>query len=43
MVEHMQTFIIATNRRGSFFPQDVEEGYNVMKGMQQVPRRVSRC
>ena len=42
MVEHMETFIIAANRRGSFFPQDVEEGYNVMKGMQQVLRRVSR-
>jgi len=37
-VEHMQTFIIATNRRGSFFPQDVEEGYNMMRGMQQAYR-----
>ena len=42
MVEHMQTFIVAANRRGSFFPQNVEDGYNVMKEMQQVPCRVFR-
>lgn len=35
MVEHMQHFIVA-NKRGSLFPQNVEEGYNAMKAMQQV-------
>jgi hypothetical protein len=36
MVEHMQTFIVAANKRGSLFPRNVEEGYNAMKAMQQV-------
>ena len=42
MVEHMQTFIVAANRRRSLFPQDVEQGYNVMKEIQQVLPRVFR-
>ena len=40
MVEYMQAFIVPTDRRGSLFPQDVEQGYNVMKEMQQVLRSV---
>jgi len=42
MVEYMQTFTIAANKQGGLFPQSVEEGYNVMKEMQQVPPRVSK-
>ena len=40
MVENMQSLTIAGNRKGSLFPQNIEEGYNVMKQMQQVLRRV---
>lgn len=32
----MQTFIITANRQAGNFPQNVEEGYNMMKEMQQV-------
>jgi len=42
MVEYMQTFVIAANKQGVPFPQNVEEGYNVMKEMQQVLHRVSK-
>ena len=42
MVEYMQTFMIAANKQGGHFPQSIEEGYNVMKGLQQVPPRVSK-
>jgi hypothetical protein len=37
MVEHMQKFVIsADEQQAKHLPQDVEEGYNVMKEMQQV-------
>ena len=40
MVNHMRTFIVTAKGKGSHFPQDVEEGYNVMREMQQVLLRV---
>jgi hypothetical protein len=40
MVEYMQAYVVPINRKGSLFPQSVEQGYNVMKEMQQVHRHV---
>jgi hypothetical protein len=39
---NMQTLIIAANNQGGNFPKNAEEGYNAMKGMQQVLPRVFR-
>ena len=39
----MHTIIISTaNKQNGYFPQDAEDGYNVVKEMQQVLPRVSR-
>jgi len=42
-VEQMHTIVISTtNKKSAFFPQDTEDGYNVIKEMQQVLPHVPR-
>lgn len=37
LVEQMHTVIVSTtNKQGGYFPQNAEDGYNVVKEMQQV-------
>ena len=42
IAEHMQTIVISTTtKQAADFPQNIEDGYNMIKEMQQVPPHVS--